>query len=137
MELLESALYRFDDPAVPGFILPAAGDWAPEEDVWLNVDNPIVDIDGSVTEAGCNGEFVSAQRIFALLVGKNGAKSAVCVQGGCCLSCVVVVLSASEPLACIYADNHRGLVVVRSGECVGTFGESSRARLRLCTSPCI
>lgn len=58
--LLESALYRFEDPAVPGFILPAAGDWAPEEDVWLNVDNPIVDIDGSPTEAGCNGEIVSA-----------------------------------------------------------------------------
>lgn len=57
--LLESALYRFEDPAVPGFILPAAGDWAPEEDVWLNVDNPIRDIDGSYTEAGCNGEIVS------------------------------------------------------------------------------
>lgn len=58
-ELLESALYRFEDPAVPGFILPAAGNWAPEEDVWLNVDNPIRDIDGSVTETGCNGEIVS------------------------------------------------------------------------------
>eukprot|EP00903_Cladosiphon_okamuranus_P014909 g13805.t1 len=55
-ELLESALYRFEEPAVPGFILPAAGNWAPEEDVWLNVDNPIRDIDGSVTETGCNGE---------------------------------------------------------------------------------
>ena len=58
-DLLRSALYRFEEPAVPGFILPAAGDWAPEEDVWLNVDNPIVDIDGTPTEAGCNGEIVS------------------------------------------------------------------------------
>lgn len=57
-ELLESALYRFLEPAVPGVVLPLAGAYSPG-DVWLNEDNPIVDIDGSVTDEGCNGEIVS------------------------------------------------------------------------------
>ncbi|CAM9377775.1 unnamed protein product [Ectocarpus sp. 12 AP-2014] len=54
-ELLESALYRFEEPAVPGVVLPLAGAYSPG-DVWLNEGNPIVDIDGSVTDEGCNGE---------------------------------------------------------------------------------
>lgn len=43
---------------MPGFVLPAAGNSSPG-DTWLNEGNPIVDIDGTTTEQGCNGDVVS------------------------------------------------------------------------------
>lgn len=55
---VETALYRFTDPAVPGVIMPLAGNSSPG-DIQLNQGNPIVQLDGSDVEIGCNGDIVS------------------------------------------------------------------------------
>lgn len=55
---VSTALYRFEDPAVPAFLLPEAQPISPG-DIQLNVDNPITDLDGSETDTGCNGDIVS------------------------------------------------------------------------------
>lgn len=52
------ALYRFEDPALPGFELPLAQPSSPG-DVRLNEGNPIVELDGSTVDTGCNGDVVS------------------------------------------------------------------------------
>ncbi|CAM9591361.1 unnamed protein product [Pylaiella littoralis] len=59
-ELLSSALYRFEEPAVPGVVLPAAVPYSPG-DTWLNEGNPIVNINGTTTYQGCNGEIAEYQ----------------------------------------------------------------------------
>lgn len=61
-ELLSSALYRFEEPAVPGVVLPAAVPYSPG-DTWLNEGNPIVNINGTTTYEGCNGEIVSTAAV--------------------------------------------------------------------------
>lgn len=57
----EIALYRFEDPAIPSFVLPPANlavNMSPG-DIQLNIDNPIVSRDGSDIPWGCNGDLVS------------------------------------------------------------------------------
>lgn len=52
------ALYRFDDPAIPGVVLPPSGNSSPG-DIQLNHNNSIVQLDGSDVQVGCNGDVVS------------------------------------------------------------------------------
>ncbi|CAM9360309.1 unnamed protein product, partial [Scytosiphon promiscuus] len=49
------ALYRFQDPAFPGIEMPLAQPFSPG-DTQLNEGNPIVEIDGSPVDWGCNGD---------------------------------------------------------------------------------
>eukprot|EP00904_Undaria_pinnatifida_P013748 jgi/Undpi1/9503/HiC_scaffold_27.g11959.m1 len=49
------ALYRFDDPAIPGVVLPPSGNSSPG-DIQLNHNNSIVQLDGSDVQVGCNGD---------------------------------------------------------------------------------
>lgn len=51
------ALFRFNDPVVPGLVLPLAQPDSPG-DIQLNEGNPIVDLDGSDVDYGCNGDTV-------------------------------------------------------------------------------
>lgn len=51
------ALYRFEDPAVPGLELPLAQPLSPG-DIQLNEGNPIVELHGSMVDNGCNGDLV-------------------------------------------------------------------------------
>lgn len=51
------ALYRFNDPAVPGLVMPPSGNFSPG-DIQLNENNSIVQRDGSEVEVGCNGDKV-------------------------------------------------------------------------------
>lgn len=53
------AQYRFRDPAMPGLVLPEAQPDSPGDEQ-LNVNNPIVEIDGSDVDTGCNGDEVGA-----------------------------------------------------------------------------
>ncbi|CAN0261324.1 unnamed protein product [Ectocarpus sp. 12 AP-2014] len=54
------ALFRFEDPAVPGIEMPLAQPLSPG-DTQLNEGNPIVELDGSEVSWGCNGDMAEYQ----------------------------------------------------------------------------
>lgn len=71
------------DPAFPGIELPLAQPFSPG-DIQLNDGNPIVELDGSSVDWGCNGDKVCSCSLMKLLAGWL-ADIHVDFQGVCCL----------------------------------------------------
>lgn len=58
-----AALYRFEGPAVAQVVLPPSGNFSPG-DIQLNMNNSIVELDGSEILYGCNGDVVSGSGVY-------------------------------------------------------------------------